>query len=70
MTSSGDSDRGPVEQRVAALTERVTELEIALTYQRQTTGALDELVRELFSMIERLKAQIESLEADPGLSDD
>jgi len=66
MTNPDDKPENQESRRVAELTERVTELEISLTYQRQTTNTLDEIVRDLFDRIELLKAQINSLEQDSG----
>lgn len=66
MTNPDDKPENQESRRVAELTERVTELEISLTYQRQTTNTLDEIVRDLFDRVELLKAQINSLEQDSG----
>lgn len=70
MHDEGDTGDNSTRQQVEALAERVTELEIALTYQRQTTQTLDELVREAFDTIGRLKARIDALQSDLSAGED
>jgi uncharacterized coiled-coil protein SlyX len=64
MHDEADTHENNTGRQVEALAERVTELEIALTYQRQTTQTLDELIREAFDTIGRLKARIDALQSD------
>lgn len=65
MTPHDDSPSDTTAQAIAALTARVTELEVALTYQRENTNALDQVVRELFEQIARLERQLEALRDAP-----
>ena len=70
MHDEGDTGENSTRRHVEALSKRVTELEIALTYQRQTTQTLDELIREAFDTIGRLKARIDALQSDLSAAED
>jgi uncharacterized coiled-coil protein SlyX len=70
MHDEEDTGEDRTQRHLEALAERVTELEIALTYQRQTTQTLDELVREAFDTIGQLKARIDALQSDLTAGED
>ncbi len=44
-----------------SLEERVTDLEIRLTYQQKVIATLDEVVREFAARVEQLEKQVASL---------
>ena len=52
------------DDEVARLAERVTELEIALTYQQQLSRDLDEVIQSLHATLEGLRRRLEALEHD------
>lgn len=49
------------EPKQADLEARVVELEIALSFERQTREALDEVVREFTARVETLEARLNAL---------
>ena len=65
MSDDADARRDTGENsELARLTERVTELEIALTYQQQLSRDLDEVIQELHATIGALRRRVEVLEHD------
>gem|GEM_PF-2769528 len=59
--SAGSTD--PLAARVRALAARVTELEMAATFDRQAQASLDEVVREFAERVQQLEQQIRDLSA-------
>lgn len=49
-----------------ALEARIVELEVALTYQRETIGALDEVIQGMHAQMARLHRRMDALEEGEG----
>ena len=65
MSDDADRHHDPGEDdELARLAERVTELEIALTYQQQLSRDLDEVIQSLHATLESLRRRLDALEHD------